>query len=843
MGKQKPIFYDNDTCNMIDNEGNEKFSYWHEDIDQINGADVFNGQKSVLWKNFRAAFWDEIKAKYQQLRSDGKLSPEVEVAGFITNGSGKYSMSLFNEDIHFKYSSLWEEEADASNLGVIRGTGAEAEERFFYKRYDYMDSEFYAAPYAADTIALRIYTPSGQQEIAPNPAITVTPYQTMYTGVRYKANGALQQARTFAGQQETFEPPTQETFNDTETAIYGASLMSDIGDLAPLYCGSVDISRAKRLKKIKIGDAKTGYQNGNLTHLSIGINNLMEEVDVRNCPNFEEALDVSGCRNIKRIYAKGSGITGVTLPEAGYLETLQLPGTIANLTIRNQQKITDFTMDGYQNLTTLWIENCTNIPVEEIINAAQNLSRVRVTDVAWEAEDAAALERLAQCYGLDENGKNTDHAVVTGTCHVKKINGDTMNRLKKVFPDLAITYNIIVYTVKFVDWDGKEFENARQTVVKGENAHNPVTYGDIAEPTRASTDQYDFKFFGWDKPYTNVTSDLTITATYTSILRYYQVRFYVGTEKKEEYTTGWGYDATYAGAEPTNPDAQAGEKWVFTGWLPSPKAITGETNCVAQFEQIIIPEQATAFQDCTWGQIIAVANADLARTWWQPGDQKDVELLDGTTLRFEIGDFDHDLLEDRSGTAKLTVIMLHLEEKTRQMNKTQKTYNGATTWNNGGWSLTDMREYTNGEFFEKLPLVLQKFIEPVIKKSTAGNKSTEIIETVDKCFLLSTIEVNGNTSEPYNLEGKQYPIFTDNTSRIKCLANGEGVATNWWLRSPCPGSDSNFYYVSNGGYWYSHWGAGHAGGVCVGFCIGNPNNPALDAPDGQSDQEAQEVAE
>ncbi|MFS6559565.1 DUF6273 domain-containing protein, partial [Parabacteroides distasonis] len=152
-------------------------------------------------------------------------------------------------------------------------------------------------------------------------------------------------------------------------------------------------------------------------------------------------------------------------------------------------------------------------------------------------------------------------------------------------------------------------------------------------------------------------------------------------------------------------------------------------------------------------------------------------------------------------------------------------------WNNGGWSLTDMREYTNGEFFEKLPLVLQKFIEPVIKKSTAGNKSTEIIETVDKCFLLSTIEVNGNTSEPYSLEGKQYPIFTDNASRIKCLANGEGAAAYWWLRSPNPGIDYSFYGVHNYGHWGNYWSASYAYGVCVGFCIGNPNNPALDAPD------------
>ena len=51
--KKKIVFlpYDFDTAIGINNEGALVFSYNLEDIDQTEGgADVFNGQQSVLWK-------------------------------------------------------------------------------------------------------------------------------------------------------------------------------------------------------------------------------------------------------------------------------------------------------------------------------------------------------------------------------------------------------------------------------------------------------------------------------------------------------------------------------------------------------------------------------------------------------------------------------------------------------------------------------------------------------------------------------------------------------------------------------------------------------------------------
>ena len=69
--------YDCDTAAGINNEGSLVFSYNLEDIDKTEGgADIYNGQQSVLWKNLREMFPDELKAMYQTLRSTGALSYE-----------------------------------------------------------------------------------------------------------------------------------------------------------------------------------------------------------------------------------------------------------------------------------------------------------------------------------------------------------------------------------------------------------------------------------------------------------------------------------------------------------------------------------------------------------------------------------------------------------------------------------------------------------------------------------------------------------------------------------------------------------------------------------------------
>ena len=69
--------------------------------------------------------------------------------------------------------------------------------------------------------------------------------------------------------------------------------------------------------------------------------------------------------------------------------------------------------------------------------------------------------------------------------------------------EVTATYKINEYTVTFKDYDGKILKT--QIVESGKAATAP------AEPTR----EY-YQFTGWDKPFDNVTSDLVVTATYST---------------------------------------------------------------------------------------------------------------------------------------------------------------------------------------------------------------------------------------------------------------------------------------------------------------------------------------
>ena len=68
-------------------------------------------------------------------------------------------------------------------------------------------------------------------------------------------------------------------------------------------------------------------------------------------------------------------------------------------------------------------------------------------------------------------------------------------------------------------------------------------------------------------------------------------------------------------------------------------------------------------------------------------------------------------------------------------------------------------------------------------------------------------------------EAMQFTLFTDNNSRIKKTFNGEGSAVHWWLRSADASSSTYFRNVGSGGY-ASSSGATIAHSVCFGFCVG-----------------------
>ena len=587
----EPWLYDNDTCLGINNEGALVFDYYHEDIDKLDGANVYNGQDSTLWVNFREAFAGDIQETYYNMRSSEKITFDKIYDSFITNQSDKWSISVYNEDSDYKYISMLRSDNDASNLNQIRGSGKEHLGYFVENRLKYLDSKFNAPEYADNYVSLRIYTPSTYAGVTPNADITITPYSNMYAGVKYKANGTLQQIRAEKNTPVTFNAP-DETFNDTETAIFGASEISSLGDLSPLYCGSVNVAKATKLTEIIVGSVAEGYSNTYLKEMIVGTNRLLQKIDVRNCPALTAPLALSGCPHIEEIYASGTSITGVELPMSGYLKTMHLPATITNLTVRNQKALTDFVLPSSASITTLWLEN--NSEVIDSLAILQSLSagsRVRIIGFDWTFDSAADIlsfcDFLDTMTGLDESGGNVTTAQLGGIIRVDSLTGAELAEIRRRYGNITIVYNHINSFLYYYNYDGSELLYTETIQDGGNGAYT-------GKPTRSGTAQYTFTFAGWstkkdsltaDESATQgVTADRNVYAAYTATVRTYTVRFYNGTTLLQTVSNvPYGSSASYTGSTPTKTGVDNANDYVFEGWDPIPTNITGNTDCYAQF--------------------------------------------------------------------------------------------------------------------------------------------------------------------------------------------------------------------------------------------------------------------
>jgi hypothetical protein len=655
-GKWYPYFYDNDTCFGINNTGDLKFDYFHEDDDQLASAGyVFNGRNSVLWCNFRDAFKNLIRSTYSKLRSDDKISYNKLINQFINQGSDMWSASVYNEDANYKYISLatpesdWYPTTDATEptitsefLRQVRGNGEQHLKYFIQNRIKYCDSKWQCGDYPTIIATLRVFTPqradgtdseslrlnASLDAVPPNAAITVTPYSNMYCGVAYGADSGegdgtsrMLHAKATQGVPITFKPDENDSYmNEKETYIYGASEISSLGDLGPLYCGKVDVGAATKLTELKIGDSNPAYVNNNLVAVSVGSNNLLKSIDVTNCAKFgtgdQKVLDVSGCTNIETILAKGTSISSVNLPEAGYVSDLQLPATISSLILKNQVYLDIVDLERY-NINTLRIENCPKMNVQEFLSRFEltdesgktigfNISNLRLTGLNWTGENAVTyeyLELLSKIPGLTENNDPTAHAYLSGTVEVSDdMTSERMKTLKAWFPQLNIIFHNLSFKVTYMDTTGTtkiyEYTETIGTHNSGEvfEIKDPIADGHVADHhlSKESTVQhhfslgeYKYSFKPNDIPdpsaLRNVFNDTTLYIAFEQELRSYPVHFYVEDIYLGTVDTLYGHKAIYTDADKlVKPNTKLPYK--FSNWSPDCSYVEGEMTCYAQFE-------------------------------------------------------------------------------------------------------------------------------------------------------------------------------------------------------------------------------------------------------------------
>ena len=864
--------YDMDTAIGTNNEGSLVFGYSLEDTDRLAGADVFNGQESVLWCNVRDAFPSEITNMYQDLRSRGVLSYDSVVRRFEEH-QAKWPEAVFNEDAWYKYlDPLIAPDAGkqptAVYLPMLQGSKAEQRKWWLYNRFRYMDSKWNAGDALVDVVQLRGYAKAD---------ITVTPYADIYPTVKYGSYTVGQ--RGTHGQPTTLPCPL-DNVNDTEIYVYSAPQIESLGDLSGLKVGFADFSKATRLQAIKVGDGASGYSNPNLTELHVGTNPLLREVDARNCPNLVGTVDLSGAANVERVRMAGTSVTSVSLPVGGILKELELPATVANLTVRGQRQLASFSLGGgdYSSVTTLRVENTSGIPVLDVMADMADGGRVRIVGLELTVSTTDDVEdffdSLDRMRGLDENGGNLDRAVVAGNMTgLGTVDGSWYAEQQARYPEMRIGYEHISSTLNYYNYDGSSLLHAETVNDGGDGTWNGTS-------TRSSTAQYSYAFAGWnlDKDkyqadpnavkdvvgdrdvyaaFTRTVRTYTVTwknadntvletdtgvaygstphydgatptyqgetaqgwtpaiatvtgdATYTaSYTPVYQVRFYNGSTLLQTSSVKQGGTASYTGSTPVDPDGEGKE---FIGWDKPLTNIQQATDFYAQYKPL------ETISD-TWGQIIAAVEDGTYKTKYSVGDTKTLDLGTEGQIPMKIAAFDADPRSDGAGNAEITWVATKALKTEHRANRSQE-YNHYGTGSQGGWSESEMRSYLRSTVFPLIPSEVAAAIKPVSKYSRITDNLGSLVDNKksdDTIWIPSAREIGVDATIESNCP--QYSdAFPNDASRVMS-AVGESSASPWWLRSAY--DKSQWYCITEagaGGHHYSY----NAKGMVIGFCIGN----------------------
>lgn len=585
-----PIPYDMDTAMGINNEGALVFDYNLEDTDILGeNTLVFNGQESVLWINVRRCYTTELREMYQALRSNDKKPFSYEaISNKINAHQDAWPEMCWNFDAQIKYLDVYDK--GSNNLPMLQGDKQAQRDWWLYNAFKYRDSKYQAGDAAQKYIILRAYN---------NGEITITPYSHIWARVQYgQAKDTTERATR--NQPVVFSSEGIDKINDLETHIFSPDRIIDIGDLSSLQIGYCDIKEANKLQRLILGSREEGYVNTNLTTLTVGANELLREVNVANCTKLGTAettiLDFSGCPCLETLDASNTAILSAQFSNGGRLETVHLPGTITALMLRNQPNITTLDIEGYDNISTIVLENIPSINIEDLVTKAGKLNRVRMVNTEWTATDEtslmATIDKLAACDGLSADGTTTllKQPVVTGRVNIREISEASLEKINDLFPELIVVVNgIAKFFINYRDYNNTRLY--RYIANEGTAAIDPVQTGKIEAPYREDTEDTKAVWIGWSELPESIMKPYNIVAKYACT---YRVLFLDDNGNPYEDAIQW-VDEGEAAQEPVEAGliavpvrAQTAQyRYVWTGWDRDYTNITAPSDFKPLFDSVV----------------------------------------------------------------------------------------------------------------------------------------------------------------------------------------------------------------------------------------------------------------
>lgn len=141
-----------------------------------------------------------------------------------------------------------------------------------------------------------------------------------------------------------------------------------------------------------------------------------------------------------------------------------------------------------------------------------------------------------------------------------------------------------------------------------------------------------------------------------------------------------------------------------------------------------------------------------------------------------------------------------------------------TATNNGGWGSCQMRTRDCANLLNCLPSDLQAVVKTTTKYTSAGGRSTSIVSSSDKIFLLSEFEIFGAISQSVSGEKNYQQQYSWYSNHSKLKRARSGSETLWWERSPRQSNSTGFCAVDTNGEAH-HNSSPYSYGVAPCLCI------------------------
>ena len=588
--------WDNDTGLCRNNQGYVDIEPGYMDWDTIGTDNVFNAADNALFTSLRENNFAQLQAMYRDRETAGAWDLDA-IFNYIKESQDQVCESLWIEDAEHNAIRILENMGNTSYLERATGRLQLHMKKALMFQKALVDSYFLANASTTDRARLRTNTPQTWAGVEPNGSITLTAYTDMY--INLLAGATPYRVRATAGVPVTIDIVA--TLGNTETYIYGAQWIQDLGDLSALYLQQFEIDTMRRVKKVILGTAEDGYYNTGLP--SIGIANCvkLEELNVAGVTNLAASLNLSHTLYLKKFDSRNSGVTGVRFAKNGRLQEAKL-NALTSLYMSGLWNLSTFSISSYDNLGTLTVENCDNIDALSIVEAAESLENLRVIGINWTLDSTDLLNALLEVGSINDNGVAGDPpCILVGSVYVPILRQSESTAYAAAWPNLTVTYGRFInqHTVTFKNYDGTTLWT--ESVDQGSDAVDPVSNGDISTPTKPSTDEYSYSYRGWDSSLSQISAPKTITAQFNATKRTYTVKWYSKGILVDEQTVEYGDEAVYAGNDPTyTMEEPMLGYYLWTGqWDKSTARVTANMSVNAVFEYADLSMTPASTEDMT----------------------------------------------------------------------------------------------------------------------------------------------------------------------------------------------------------------------------------------------------